>query len=748
MSLGQQGRYIGRVGALAVALGVGGFLAALPAVADADTGTGSSGKSTSSAGKHAPRNATKPGSHTPKPPTPKPVVAGAKSTPSARAAVKPSGVVSAASRVSLDRLGSGDDPLAPATEPLSWTVLAASRREGIAKSARSVASGTGTTSNATSSVPSASETVEAPLAAAARASSSLGDVVADFIDHYLPSFSPIADEVAPIVADGIEDLLNNGAVSAEVDRLVTNTAAMQFLSTKVSSALGYYFGVPPSVGAVVGNSAAEFVRTVLGDAGVQSALDVVAQAVMPTPEQYDVIAAGLAMDDFEPLGNYLKSLVPNSSAEITAFLSDPAVKAALSSATSDAVINLTNGLDVPTWLGDLTAGWVSSALGGDASATAVGDALGSAVQGLLSNSGAMQGLATVAGAAVTNILSSPGVPAAVADAITQFGTTVLAGSNWIDALDVAWQGLVADSAFRASLGPAAGSAVYSLATNSEVVSALAATATGLLNAVAANPDVQAILGELLGPTLGPTLVSTLADPESAAQLAATAGTVVTSFLGQPGVAAALAAAANQLVTALLAGYMPTDAVQIAFYSLQANPAVMDAWDATVPDVVRSALSAPAVQKVVGTVAQGLVSDLIDKTPFNSSALAPAVSQLTKATVDALLANPVAQDLIGDLAGDILNGTPSIDLVNTVVQSVLTSPSLQIALGKAVGEGIGALLGDNPIAFAVGQLAGVAAALMIGMVSGATLLFNPASATSVPSESSSLVMLRLDQLVAA
>src|SRR3954468_24042941 len=40
--------YVGRVGALALALGVGGVIAALPAVADADNGAGNSGKATSS----------------------------------------------------------------------------------------------------------------------------------------------------------------------------------------------------------------------------------------------------------------------------------------------------------------------------------------------------------------------------------------------------------------------------------------------------------------------------------------------------------------------------------------------------------------------------------------------------------------------------------------------------------------------------------------------------------------------------
>jgi hypothetical protein len=252
--MGHQGRYnICRVGALAVALGIGGVIAALPAVADADTGAGDSGKTTALAGKHAPRNSTKPGPRASKPPTPNPA-----------AAAKPSGALSAASRVPLDRLGTGDDPLAPVTEPLSWAVLAVTRREGTAGSARLA----GTIRGTTALITSTSDPTDTPLAASATASTGLDSAIRGFIDHYLPGWKPIADELAPIVADGIQDLLSNGAVGAEVNRLVTNDAIRQFVSTKIATALGAYLGVPPSVGTVVGDAATNFVRNVLATAGV------------------------------------------------------------------------------------------------------------------------------------------------------------------------------------------------------------------------------------------------------------------------------------------------------------------------------------------------------------------------------------------------------------------------------------------------------------------------------------------------
>jgi hypothetical protein len=721
--MGQQGRYIGRVGVLAVALGIGGFLAALPAVADADTGSGNSGKATSSAGKPAPRSAAKAGPRTPK------------TTTVPAASVKP-GAISAASRAPLDRLRSGD-PLAPVTESLSWAALAVTRRERLATSARLVdVPSRVTTSSAV--VPSASDTPDAPLAAGATAGPALNTAVRTFIDTRLPGWTSIADELAPIVADGIQDLLTNGAVSAEVQRLVSNIAIRQFISTKISTALGYYFGVPSSVGTVVGNAAVNLATTVLGNAGVQSALDVLASAVRPDSAQSTAITTALDAGDTAPLTSYLKSVVANSSDEITTFLGTPAFGAALAAGASQAVIDLTSGPAVPTWLGDLAGGWVSQALGGGAAAEGLGNAVGNAVQGLLSNTNAMQGLATVAGTAVTNILGTEGVPAALADFVTQFGSSYLAGANWIDALDVAWQGLVSNSAFLSSLGPATGSAVYSLATNSGVVSALGSTVTDFVNDIAGNAAVRAFIGELLGPEYGPTVVSTLADPASAAQLAATAGAVVTGFLSQAGVAAALSTAAEDLVTALLAGGSLSDGVLTAFGALQADAAVVAAFNATVPDALKGVLKAPAVRGVISDVAQGVVADLLDKTPLNFV----ASSGLTKAAVDALVSNPAAQNLIGDLAGEILNGTPPEELVNTVLAEVVKSQALQIALGQALGQGFGALFGDNPISFAIGQLAGAGAAAFLLFAFGAANLFGLTgglTASAVPSGGSALLI---------
>lgn len=730
MNRGQQSRYIGRVGALAVALGVGGLIVALPAVAGADTGSADSGKATSSAGKHAPRNAGKP--RAPKAPT---------STPPA--AVKPAASISVASRKPLDRLGGADDPLAPATESLSFAVLAVTRREGRAASARTINTG-GTASAAAASVPSASGTNNAPPAAGATAGDPLRAAVQTLIDTHLPGWTSISAELAPIVADGIQDLLSNGAVSAEVRRLATNTAILQFVSTKVSSALNTYLGVPPSVGTVVGNAAANFIANTLGNAGVQSALDIIAAGVRPDSAQATAIVTAVAAGDIAPLANYLKSLPANSSDEITAFLNDAAVRSALATAVSKAVVDVTTGSAVPAWLGSAVTSQVTTAFGGGPSAITIGSALGTAVQGLLSNTQAMQGVATVAGAAVTNLLAAPGVTAALADYITQYGSAILADASWIDALDVAWQGLQSNSAFMAALGPVAGTAVASLATNADVVSALASTAKTLVINLAADAGFRTVIGQVFGPEYGPTLENALADPQSAAQLGATAGLVITSFLGQTGVADALAAATEQIVTALLTGVSSGDVLQEVIQSLASDPTLVAAVNAVVPGALTGALQAPAVRGVISTVAQGAVAQLIDSTALNNTVLAPVVSQVAKAAVDAFVANPAAQGLIGDLAGDLLDGTPPADVLQTMISKVVTSPPLQIAVGQALGQAFGALLGDNPVTFAVGQLAGIGTALVLVLGFGVANLFGltgALTAASVPSGSSYFVTLQ-------
>jgi hypothetical protein len=107
--------YVGRVGALAVALGVGSAVAAMPA-AFADT-TGSSDSAGASASESA-QTATAPNRR-----------AARSSTRAASVRASSAAAIHGVSAAPLSSLGSRHTGDAPAAAPLAWTVAAASRRE-------------------------------------------------------------------------------------------------------------------------------------------------------------------------------------------------------------------------------------------------------------------------------------------------------------------------------------------------------------------------------------------------------------------------------------------------------------------------------------------------------------------------------------------------------------------------------------------------------------------------------------------
>ena len=112
-------RYVGRVGALAIALGIGSALGAMPvAFADRSGPAGSVGdEGSSSAASAGPRRQ---GRTLADRALPHPA--------SAAAAVSPVPARVAGSKL-LSWLGSGDSGGGPVSAPLAWTMLAASRRE-------------------------------------------------------------------------------------------------------------------------------------------------------------------------------------------------------------------------------------------------------------------------------------------------------------------------------------------------------------------------------------------------------------------------------------------------------------------------------------------------------------------------------------------------------------------------------------------------------------------------------------------
>jgi len=172
-------RYVGRVGALAVALGIGAWVAYAPAAALADTGTEGSTPSESasatapraSAHSRAPRAAARTSAAT----APK------SSSTVGRgivAVAAPAAVLAGSSAVGAPH--SNTNPVAPQAEPLAWTALAYARRDR-SSAPRSAPAASTSTSRVIVPGVAANSVVGTPTAAAA----SLGNPVADFVRVFI-----------------------------------------------------------------------------------------------------------------------------------------------------------------------------------------------------------------------------------------------------------------------------------------------------------------------------------------------------------------------------------------------------------------------------------------------------------------------------------------------------------------------------------------------------------------------------------
>lgn len=813
-------RYVGRVGGLAVALGVGAVIAGLPVVAAADTGTGNTGKTTSSArstnsssatrsahggsARHASHSTPKPSTSvrggrrsttpggpghaqrapipsrvsdvigsdtaaTPAPSDPSEVSEGSASTPAietgppaspvedapqiatvampAMTPASPHAALSATGITPLDRLGGGGDPLAPIAAPLAWAAVATSRRELLDASTTTTPAASVTTGEPAADSSAATDaplTADVPTEDRSFWNDSVAPALTDFIMtgiHYAdlnPSAQAFADALVPVAVQLVGDWHFHDPINQTLAGLATDQSFFSLVAEQVGNGLTNV-GVPGAAADVIGDAVAYWGQTALGDSGFQTGFDTLFQNLTVIPNGWDLAdllvnvapestytLEDLAQQDIaqsvDAVGNYLPG-----------FLSDPTVQAALATATTNAV-HVLAGISSAPWadsasgafvafIGDQIDQRVTSALGGGPVAAGVATAVSTTVQDLLADPVAVDGLLAVAGSAVESLLGSEGVPAALADVVDQVASAVAAGTDPAAALRSALQVLQADSAFRAAVGAAAVSAWNSLVADSNLVSTLAASASTLIIEVAADPDVRTFIGELVGIKYGDAVVSWLADSEAVSEFAASAGSVVADFLDQPGVSAALSSAVNQIATDTLAGVDLTDAVQHALQSLQADPAIGAAWNGTASTMLALALSDADVRQVVAEGAQDAVTKLLSGDGLNNSPLVSAAGDVTKAAVDSLLANPATRNLISDIPVDLANGTAPSELVNTLVQDVIRSPALQVAFGSAVGQGLGALFGDNPIGFFVGKLAGAAATLLIGMASGTTLLFD-------------------------
>ena len=520
-----------------------------------------------------------------------------------------------------------------------------------------------------------------------------------------------------VTSDPAVNLLVARQVVALVTASLGNSRAAAGVGLNLATAVMALLTSPEFSGGV-GRLSGSALTGFLGDSKVATVLadtaGRVSVGVVSGDEQ--AVQAALQVLQADPAVRDAISTIINSS--LATVLDDIGIARALGSTASGLVGGLMGDAAVREALSTQIAALLAAGLGGSPAARGVADAVAAAITGLLAGPRVGNTLMVVSGAVVTGFLRQSGVAPALTNAVER----VLAALG--DGTDpaVALQALLADSDFRTAMGVTVAGALEAALTDADLVAALGATTTDLITGVAGDQAVRAAVGDLLGPAAGPPVVGLLADSTATARLAAVAGTAVAGFLIQAGVVSAFSGAARQIVAAVLIG--DTAAAETVVAELQADPTIKAALQETVPGAVQSALRDITARGALSTVARGVVTNLIGA----DTLLGPVAGQVTGAAADSLLADPAVQRLIGTVAIDILTGKPLDDVTNSAIRTVISEPAVQIALGMAVGQGVGSLFGVNPVGFVVGQVVGITATLVIGVGSGIALIFN---AFSVP-----------------
>lgn len=534
--------------------------------------------------------------------------------------------------------------------------------------------------------------------------------------------------VTQLVTAVVSDPAANLALGRQIVALVTASVGPSRAATGVGRNLAIAVmdllsnpAVSGRFGAVAGAALTGF----LGDPRVPAVLATTAGQVSTATVSGDVAAVQAALQALLANSAVREAISTVINRSLETVVNDLGIARALGATTSGLASGLVRDPAVREALGTQIATAIAAGLGGSAAAGAVGDAVSAAVTGLLAGPRVGNTLTVVSGAVVTGFLRQSGVAPALTGAAEQLLAALSDGTDPA----VVLRALLADSDFRAAFGETVAGGLDAALTDADLVSALGATTTDLITGVAAEPAVRTSIGDLLGPAIGPTVSSLLADSKTIARIAAAVGSVVTGFLGHADVPGVLSGAGDQIVTAVLAG--DTSAVQKILAELPGDPVIKAALDATIPGAVQSVLGDTSTRHALSTVARGVVMNLIGA----ESLLGPVAGQVTAATTDSLLADPTAQKLIGTLAIDVLIGKPLSDVTNSAVRAVISTPSLQIALGMAIGQGIGSLFGVNPVGFVVGQAVGITATVVIAVGSGIALVLNAFGVPAPPSAAS-------------
>ena len=560
----------------------------------------------------------------------------------------------------------------------------------------------------------------------------IGDQIAALLGSVLGD-DPAAGAVAVALADAVTGLLGEPAVSRGLG-VVVDVALSGFLGRPgVPAALGGLAGrlaTAALAGAQPADLLAGALQTLQSDPAVVAALSATATIAL------DRVAAVLLGDPavYSALADTVTGL-------LTSLAADPGVRALIGEQLSRLVASALDGgpasqLLAASAIRSAAVQLVTAALGPSPATASIGAAVADAVVGLLASPTIGAGIGSVAGTAVSALLAQPGIATALTGALDEIITSVLAGDTLQTALDGALQSLQRNATIPAALRATVSATLDMLNTalleNPAVHLEFGTATTTLVASLTEDPAVVAFLADQLGTTLGPAVVALLADPVAGQRLATVAGTAVTNLLGSDGFGTLVTGVADQVLADVLAGADTADALSDALQSLQAASDFRTALDATLPAAVNTLFDSAAVRQSFGAAAGVAVAGLLSDAGINIGFINAAAGGMANAAVASLLADTAAQNLISSVAVEILTGTPLGEVTPMVLQSVLTDPALQWALGMAVGRGIGSLFGQGTFGTFTGEVAGAAATVIIGVGAGIARMLSGGMAADRPS----------------
>ncbi|WP_445167012.1 hypothetical protein ACTXG7_24815 [Mycolicibacterium sp. Dal123E01] len=713
-------QYVGRVGALALALGVGGLIVALPSIAGADTGAGNSGKTTSSANAGPKARTTSAGSD--------------KTGQSSRAAAVVDGPVITVSTAHSLRTArrvpvGSSDPVDPVATPLELAGLA-SRRES---------------SNVNASVtPAATVTTGEPakpgaaLPAAAADMTYWNSTVAPALTIFFKSRinytdlslqdKAVVNAVLPTVIEVMGNAYTKSPVNTALTNLANNQTFLNFVVGQVQTGL-VNNGLTAEAAHVAGQAVGYLTQNLLGNTAIQNAAGTLLHTLTVVPDNnLDGLLANIATPDYT-LIDLAQADAEQSAAALVAglpvLLTNQGVQAALFSTIKGAAHVLV-GLDKwqdanPSsafvhFIGQQVVLAAQEGGGVDPVTAVVAAAGGAAVERILGSAAVVDGAVGTVETTVTTFLNYQGVAAALVTAANSVAQALEADPTGDPqaAYDAATAALRANASVRLAIGQAVKGGVKSVVANTGMLSQISSSLKTFITDVFTDQVIKAAVIDQFGAKYGGEVVGVLNNAAAMDKLAGAVTTAVPNFLKARGVADAIGEAFNQIALAVFDNDSSDDAIQATLAGLQTNPVIRAALKSTVSAAVRGFLGVQALERAVTRIVGFGVQDFLAASPFNNPTLKALATNALKSVVFSLLGDGSVRNLIGSFAGELVTGRPAATMLRSLITSVLSSPGAQLAVGMAVGQAVGSLFGGGIVGSLVAPLVGIPTGLFIAL----------------------------------